>query len=810
MKKISKTPYSDVFNNMNLAHSTNTIILDENSDIVDIVVVSSNTLFNNALSITQSPTGHTWSELNIPLTDSQKSTINNMLNNTCSLTMDFCIDSECYDSFMFLLTPTTFSIIFKNTLTDVEKAVAESEHRFRTLFEQTPNIAVQGYDHNRKVIFWNKASENMYGYTVEEALGKHLEELILPEHMWKKVADRVDAWLSTGEPTPAEELELLNKEGNIVPVYSNHIIQYDYYGIPELYCLDIDLSTLKQAEEQLRLTASVFEYAIEGIAITDKNGNILDVNASFCIMSKYTRAELIGKNMRILNAGKQDRDFYKHFWSSIKLQGSWFGELYNRRKNGDVFPALTSVSAVYNDKNDVLRYIAMYYDITTQKEKQKQLEHITYYDILTDLPNKLLFIERLTQAMSQATLRNEKIAIAFIDIDNFKVLNDTYGKTVGDQIIVAIANKIKLALRKGDVLSRLSGDEYGVLFNSISNTDTTLSFLIRQLLSTINMPTKIESNVIQVSASIGVTTFPQSYNISSDQLLRQADQAMYQAKVEGKNNFQMFDVETDKKIRSDFKHRHRISTGLTSNEFVMYYQPKVQLTTNSIVGAEALIRWEHPTKGLLPPGTFLPLVEGTPLIIEIGEWVIDTVLKQMNTWAKQHVVIPISLNVDSSHLIQADFMLKFQKTLQKYNCVLPHNVELEVLETSTFENLKHVADVFETGKLLGIKFSIDDFGTGYSSLSYLRQLPVNSIKIDRSFVKGMLDNENDLAIIEGVVGLANAFKRNIIAEGVETKAHIEKLIELGCTVGQGYALSYPLPADEFFRLITDEKSLPNC
>jgi diguanylate cyclase (GGDEF)-like protein/PAS domain S-box-containing protein len=675
-----------------------------------------------------------------------------------------------------------------------EQALRETEQRFHRLFEYVPNVAVQGYDHQRCVIFWNKASEILYGYAREEALGRRLEELIVPETERQATIDEVTTWLQTGTASPAEEVVMRHKDGTFVPVFSSHAVQPGAAG-PEIYCIDISLVELKQAEEQLRQAASVFEHANEGIAITDTEGTILDVNAAFTRITGYLREEVLGQNPRMLKSERHDPAFYQAIWRLLESQGSWTGEIWNRRKNGEVYPGMLTISTVYDSQDRPKRYVALFSDISAQKAHQRQLEHIAHYDALTGLPNRVLLADRMQQAMEHAKRRDQQIAVVYLDLDGFKAINDRYGHDTGDRLLTKLGERMRRVLRKGDTLARLGGDEFVAVLVDLTDADTYLP-LLQRLQTSVVEPVNEGALTFQVSASVGVSFFPQAEAIDADQLLRQADHAMYQAKVAGKNRYHVFDAAHDRHLRGRHETIARLTEALANREFVLVFQPKVNMREGSVVGAEALIRWQHPERGLLPPDTFLPVLANHALMIELGDWVIETALTQIAAWRDAGITLPVSVNIDATQLNQPDFVDKLQAALQRHPSVQRGDLELEVLETSALHDVAGVSEILRAGEALGIPFSLDDFGTGYSSLTYLKRLPVASLKIDQTFVRDMLEDPDDLAILEGIIGLATSFQRKVIAEGVETEAHGQTLLQLGCELGQGYAIAKPMPAAE--------------
>ena len=551
----------------------------------------------------------------------------------------------------------------------------------------------------------------------------------------------------------------------------------------------------QQALARLQLAASVFGHAREGISITDVHGTIVDVNESFTRITGYSREEVIGKNPRILSSGRQDPAFYTAMWAALIEQGHWSGEVWNRRKNGEIIAELLTISAVRDAQGQTQQYVALFSDITSIKAHQSQLEHIAHFDALTHLPNRLLLADRLRQAMAQALRRSQHLAVAYLDLDGFKSINDNHGHNVGDQVLVTLAQRMKIALREGDSLARLGGDEFAAVLIDLEGASSCLPLLTR-LLNAAAHPVQIGELTLQASASIGVTFFPQRQDIDADQLLRQADQAMYQAKLAGKNRFQIFDTEQDSSVRGHHESLERIRLAVEQHEFVLIYQPKVNMRTGQVIGAEALIRWQHPEKGLLVPDKFLPAIEDHPLAVTIGEWVIDAALTQMELWRTGGFSIPVSVNVGARQLQQSDFVDRLRGILLSHPSLSQGCLELEVLETSALEDIGQVSEVIESCAQMGVTFALDDFGTGYSSLTYLKRLRVNLLKIDKSFVCDMLVDPDDLAILRGVIGLAAAFRHAVIAEGVETQAHGRLLLELGCELAQGFGIARPMPATQ--------------
>jgi diguanylate cyclase (GGDEF)-like protein/PAS domain S-box-containing protein len=564
-------------------------------------------------------------------------------------------------------------------------------------------------------------------------------------------------------------------------------------GEPCLLSVTRDITERKQAEEKLKLAASVFSHAREGISITDAQGNIVDVNETFTDITGYPREEVLGKNMRLLSAGRHDKAFYSSLWSQLVEQGHWYGEIWNRKKNGELYAESITISAVKNSEGVTQNYVGLFTDVTQQKEHERHLEYIAHYDALTNLPNRVLLADRMSQAMAQALRRHESVAVAYLDLDGFKEINDRHGHQTGDQLLITIAHAMRQALREGDTLARLGGDEFVAVLPDLKNADDSAA-MFNRILAAASQPVQVGEVRLQVTASVGVTFFPQSQDLDADQLLRQADQAMYQAKLSGKNRCQVFDAARDSTLRVHHESLERIRLALERREFILHYQPKVNMHSGELVGVEALIRWQHPEQGLLSPAIFLPVIENHALAVEVGEWVMDEALAQHTRWRAAGMDIAISVNVGARQLQQADFLQRLQAILERHPGVHPSRLQLEILETSALGDVAQVSDLIDACARMGVGFALDDFGTGYSSLTYLKRLKVELLKIDQSFVRDMLDDPDDLAILEGVIGLASAFGRKVIAEGVETAAHGRLLLNLGCELAQGYGIARPMPA----------------
>ncbi|HOE41936.1 MAG TPA: EAL domain-containing protein [Rhodoferax sp.] len=440
-------------------------------------------------------------------------------------------------------------------------------------------------------------------------------------------------------------------------------------------------------------------------------------------------------------------------------------------------------------------FVSLYMDVTVSKKHQRELEHLAHFDALTGLPNRVLLADRLRHGMAQVARRGQRLAVAYLDLDGFKFVNDTYGHEVGDQLLLLLSGRMKQALRDGDTLARIGGDEFVAVLMELAGPSESEPLLTR-LLAAADAPASLLGLELRVSASIGVSFFPQNQEVDAEQLMRQADQAMYQAKQAGKNRYQFFDAEHDLSLPGQIESLQRVRLALTGSEFVLHYQPMVNLRSAAVVGAEALIRWQHPQQGLLLPGAFLPLLEEHALAIELGRWVIDTALAQMASWLAAGTHLPVSVNVGARQLQHSGFVEDLRASLVRHPQVNPADLQLEVQEISALEDLARVTEVMAQCRAMGVHFALDDFGTGYSSLTYLKRLPVSQFKIDQSFVRDMLDDPDDLSILAGVVNVSVSFHRAVIAEGVESVAHGQLLLRLGCDLAQGFGIARPMLAGE--------------
>ncbi|MEH6651666.1 MAG: EAL domain-containing protein [Motiliproteus sp.] len=554
-----------------------------------------------------------------------------------------------------------------------------------------------------------------------------------------------------------------------------------------------DITEQKKNEAQLRQAASVFMNSQEGILITDGNNCIVDVNPAFTHITGYSFSEAIGKSPNILSSDRHSSDFFKQMWQSLSENGSWQGEVWNRRRSGEVFPERLSINAMQGEDGKITQYVAVFSDISRFKEHEAALHRIAHFDPLTGIPNRRLLGERLELAISRANRSRHAFALCYLDLDGFKPVNDQHGHATGDCLLVELTQRLLGMLRPDDTLARLGGDEFVLLLTELADPQD-IHITLERILSSISRPVLINDKRLRVTASVGVAMYSNESSEDADSLLRKADQAMYQAKDRGKNGYHLYDPEQDRMLREQRSQLERLRSALQQQEFVLYFQPKVDLRDGTVVGAEALIRWQHPQRGILPPGDFLGIINGSDLEVDLGEWVIETALRQIEHWKVQGIDLPISVNLSADHLLHDTFIKRLRCLLQQYPQVNPGDFELEILETATISNMDHAVEVLTQCHDLGVALSLDDFGTGYSSLTYFQRLPVDTLKIDQSFIRDMLDDSSDLGIVDSVVRLAQAFDRKVIAEGVESAEHGAALLQVGCFLAQGYGIARPMPA----------------
>jgi len=559
----------------------------------------------------------------------------------------------------------------------------------------------------------------------------------------------------------------------------------------------LDVTEQVRAEARLRQAASVFSSTEEGVVITDPGGVIIDVNPAFTEITGYSRAEAIGKNPRILRSDRQDAAFYAALWQSLNATGRWQGEIWNRRKSGEIYPEWLTINAVRDEDAQLVNYVAVFSDISGIKQSQAQLAHLAHHDPLTDLPNRLLFHDRLGHALSRADRDGSQLAVLFIDLDRFKHINDSLGHLAGDGLLQEVARRLTGAVRKEDTVARMGGDEFTLLLEDLRRPEDA-AVLARKLLEALGDPYAIAGRELFVTASVGISLYPRDGR-SAEELVRNADAAMYQAKDAGRNGYHFYTPELTAAALQRVHLEADLRRALGRGELVVHYQPQIELGSGRLIGAEALVRWRHPEQGLIAPDRFIHLAEDTGLIIELGELVLRAACRQAMDWLASGVPIErIAVNVSAQQVQRSDFVGTVRDVLADTG-LPPRHLELEVTETFIMGQAEEGIRALHQLREMGVRLAVDDFGTGYSSLGYLKRLPIHMLKIDRSFVSELHGDSEDLAIAKAVIALGRTLGLQVIAEGVEHDDQAGLLLAEGCHYAQGYLFGRPLEGADFAR-----------
>lgn len=564
-----------------------------------------------------------------------------------------------------------------------------------------------------------------------------------------------------------------------------------------------DITERKKAEAEIRIAATAFE-SLEGIIITDAEANILRVNRAFTETTGYTSEEAVGKNPRLLNSGRHDSTFYSRLWESIAQTGSWEGEIWNRRKNGEVYPEHLTIAAVHDEHGTLTNYVATFIDITLSKAAAEKIERLAFYDPLTELPNRRLLLDRLKLALASSTRHRRHGALLFLDLDQFKTLNDTLGHDIGDKLLQQVATRLKDSVREDDTVARFGGDEFVVMLEELGEREMEAAAqaesIAAKILITLNRPYALGRHNYRSTPSIGITLFNDHVH-SIDELLKQADIAMYQAKKAGRNTLQFFDPGMQDSINARVALENELRNALNRQEFELYYQVQMH-SSGRVLGAEALVRWNHPTRGVVLPAEFIPLAEETGLILSIGQWILESACTQLDVWQQDPLTrdLTLSVNVSARQFHQENFVPLVLDTLEGH--VFPRSLlKLELTESLLLENVDHIIASMNVLRGVGIHFSLDDFGTGYSSLQYLKRLPLHQLKIDQTFVRDLVVDASDEAIVRTIIAMAQSLDLEYIAEGVETEAQQRLLLSYGCQHYQGYLYGKPLRSQDFGRML---------
>jgi diguanylate cyclase (GGDEF)-like protein/PAS domain S-box-containing protein len=674
----------------------------------------------------------------------------------------------------------------KNQLTHA-LMINDSLHQ---LFNEVSSVAVQGYDENRRVIYWNMGSELLYGYKTTEALGQTLESLIIPKAMQDVVIADIKNWLENDIEIPAAELTLRHKNGYDVCVFSNHVLFTNTYNDKQFYCIDIDLAEIKKTQAKLALNEHMLAAAFESIPdlffLMNEEGVINHYHASNEKKLYLSPKKFVGQSI----AKFLPTDIASKFIENInKAMGertmTSFEYELNLPNGASFFEARISYLSEYKQLVMIIR------DITEQHKAAKIIRHHAYYDTLTSLPNRFLALDRLSQLLNEAQRKKEKTAVLFLDLDDFKKVNDSLGHEVGDNILKESAHRLNQVVRKEDTVGRLGGDEFIVILRGLTDGGNALT-ITKNLLNAFRDPFKIDGRELILTLSIGIAIYPDNGTNSTD-LLRNADLAMYQAKALGRNTYSFFTQEMNITMIRRLAIEEQMHGAIDRNEFQVYYQPQIDLRNNCIIGAEALLRWRNPALGDITPDEFIPIAEHTGLIVPIGHFVVQQALNFLCEWQNsQQAKYIMAVNLSPRQFRETELLGFVKNSLDEAN-ITANCLELEITEGVLMVGQSYIDDALLKLHKLGVKLSMDDFGTGYSSLSYLRQYDFDVLKIDRSFIKGITENKADLSLVKATISMAHSLGLTVVAEGVETKEQVRLLSDLKCDFLQGYYFSKPVP-----------------
>jgi diguanylate cyclase (GGDEF)-like protein/PAS domain S-box-containing protein len=652
---------------------------------------------------------------------------------------------------------------------------------------------VQGYDDERRVIYWNAGSEILYGYTRAEALGKKLEDLIIPDVMRDAVISAVHAWVEKDIAVPASEMILRDKDGNDVNVFSSHVMFADQYSKKRMYCIDINMSEQKDAQAQAILRQSMLEALLattpDLFFLMEEDGTILNYHASDNKKLYAPPEQFIGKSIADIMPEEVSSKFFNHVAKS-KQSGTVSTYEYELSLPDGVyyFESRVSYLASYKQVMSITR------DITEQYKAAETIREQAYFDHLTSLPNRFLSLDRLSQMINEAKRNRDKTAVLFLDLDDFKTVNDSLGHEAGDKLLIEAANRLRSAVREEDTVGRLGGDEFIVLLRALSEDEQSLK-VTEHLLDLFREPFTIDNRELVLTVSIGIAIYPENGTSPSD-LLRNADTAMYRAKASGRNSYSFFTKEMNDIVRRRFEVEAQINGALERGEFEVYYQPKVEAKTSRIIGVEALLRWHNPALGSVTPDEFIPIAEHTGLIVPIGKYVLQQALKFLSEWqASQQQSYTMAVNLSPRQFRDKGLINFIKQTLSTEN-IHAEQLEFEITEGVLMSGESYINDALRELNKLGIKLSMDDFGTGYSSISYLRQYSFDVLKIDRSFVGGITINKSDCDLVKATIAMAHSLGLIVVAEGVESLEQLSLLKTLECDYIQGFYFSKPIRGHE--------------
>ncbi|MFB5142217.1 EAL domain-containing protein [Vibrio diabolicus] len=644
----------------------------------------------------------------------------------------------------------------------------------------------------------NRSVENAWQKTNSEIIGKDDFALFSHERA-EKFIEADNLVVATGTLNIVEECRQIDENNN--PTWLETIkspVRDNDGNLIGILGMTRNITRRKMVETQLSLASKIFNNSQEGMVITDRNANIIDVNTAFTQITGYRSEEVIGKNPRILRSGHHDQGFYKQLWHQLETKGQWKGEFINRKKDGSIYPQLATISAVMDDKNHLINYICVFEDISVRKAHEEKLQRMAFYDPLTNLPNRTHLLSLLEQHIETGHKNQQTFATLFLDIDHFKHINDSMGHFCGDQLLSKLAIRLQDILHLNAHVARIGGDEFVIILPDV-HSDVALLETVGDILSVFQQPFDLANHdSLRVSTSIGIALYPRDGQ-DSETLLKNADTAMYLAKKNGRNGYAFYSPDLTDKSVSHVRIQSALHQAIEKQQLRLEFQPQYNLEQHAIVGVETLLRWQHPEFGLVPPADFIPIAEKTGLIQSIGEWVLLHACQQGNAWLKQGVEFGrIAVNVSALQLQQSNFIQRLSDILNQTDFPA-QRLDLEITESFLLIDPQQAIASLNQLRELGIEISLDDFGTGYSSLSYLKGLPINKLKIDRSFVSDVPSNSDSNAIVNAIIAMGKTLSLKVVAEGIETQEQADYLFEKGCVYGQGYLFSQPVSSEKLFR-----------
>ena len=682
-------------------------------------------------------------------------------------------------------------VCVRTDITDSKSKETELRKLGRALEQSPTSVIITSID--GVIEYVNPKFEEVSGYSAEDAIGQNPRILKSGDKSTEDYKKMWDTLLSGKEWRGTFHNK--RKDGSIYWESASISPLRDEEGrITHFIAVKEDVTAQKRAEEQLRMNATVFDTTSEGIMVTDTDNIIKTVNPAFSRITGYEAEEVVGRSPNMLSSGRHTEAFYEQMWSAVSQNGYWSGEIWNRRKNGSVFPEWLSIAAIKNETGIIKEYVAVFSDISKHKQDEEKIRYQANFDALTGLPNRSLLTDRLTQAILSANRENWKLALLFIDLDQFKVVNDTFGHVVGDELLQLVAERIRDCVREADTVARFGGDEFVVLMQDVTDLEAP-ALVASKVISAVTGAFSLYQREIYIGASIGITVYPDDAN-TPDALLRNADMAMYQAKEQGRNNYQFFTPSMQRQTIERQQMEQDLRQALQRNELELFYQPVIDAETKRVCSLEALLRWNHAKKGRVPPDLFIPLAEDCGLIGPIGEWVVSQACAQLSQWHRYgYDQLSVAVNL-SSRQRELGLETAYLKRVLEENNLKGESVILEITESLLMRDTEESVKWLSEFKELGVKLSVDDFGTGYSSLSYLKRFPVDALKIDRSFVSDLPQDSDSASLVRTIIGMAKSLNLGLVAEGVETEQQAAFLTAEGCHVLQGYYYAEPLPVED--------------